>query len=59
LNSFRGERIRREIFTPLLSKSKKEAISLRPNKKKLKYFLLYLVKAKKDGKSNLQIKIIY
>ena len=38
LNSFRGERIRREIFTPLLSKSKKEVISLPLMKKNLKNF---------------------
>jgi len=40
-------------FFPLLIKSKKEVILLHPNEKKLKYFLLYLVKAKKEEKSNL------
>jgi len=34
----RGEGMRREIFTLLLSKSKKEVILLHFNEKKLKYF---------------------
>jgi len=35
----RGEGVRREIFTPLLIKSKKEVISLHPDKKNLKNVL--------------------
>jgi len=34
----RGEGVRREIFTPLLIKSKKEVISLHPDEKYLKKF---------------------
>ncbi|OIP72858.1 hypothetical protein AUK42_01655 [Candidatus Atribacteria bacterium CG2_30_33_13] len=46
LNSFRGERIRREIFTPLLSKSKKGAKKKPVNEKSEIYFSFYLVRAK-------------